>query len=74
MIRLILRRIILHNSTACCVFMKEVVFVCNRCQAVSAVLMGFGFGILLSFIPCGWFLKLLAAIAAIVIALIVNDC
>ena len=44
----------------------------HRDRCASAFIFGLGVGLLVSFIPCGWFLRLLAAVAIILIALLIS--
>ena len=63
----------MHIGAFSCVCMIEVVFVFHCDRGASAFVLGLGVGLLASFIPCGWFLRLLAAVAVILLALILME-
>ena len=63
----------MHNGPSSCVSMDEVVFVLHCHRETAPFLLGLGVGLLLSFIPFGWFLRLLVAAALILLALLIYE-
>ena len=52
----------------------EVVSMCHKASTIGLVVLGIGAGLMLSFLFGGWFLRVLVALALIVLGFLLADC